>query len=112
MAQPKVNPEYFIYLLMDTTHSAYNGRINSMRARQLQILPDNLLSINLSDDETKALVKIAGATPGFKQGKSWMNGVEPGISDLYDRDDHSRAATLINTSPDWTLQRNNNPPGN
>ena len=50
------------YMILDTSHDDYDAVISACNSIQQSYFPNNGLSIVLNDDETKASVKVAGAT--------------------------------------------------
>lgn len=78
-----------IWLHLDATHVAYPAAIAAMRVMH-ERMGDFNLSVNLSDDGTEALVKVAGALPGWATGKAWAAVVK----NIFTAEDHAQAVLL------------------
>jgi hypothetical protein len=88
-------PIDIIWLHMDAMHASYPAAIVAMRV-QHENQSSFKLSINLSDDGTEALVKVAGARAGWPVGKSWNAAVKR----VFTEADHDGAAALVR-DPLW-----------
>lgn len=86
------------WFVLDTTHPGYNGSIADCGNRHKRNWPKNVLSIVLSDDGTRALVKADSMGAAHRQGK-WSERVQGGgvMRDIFDRSDHQRAVALLHT---------------
>lgn len=105
MPQPDVKPEEFRYLILRTTHPSYNGRRTSAEARSLEVVPDNVLSIVLSDPGTqKALIKIPGADPEWIADNAWaeVEDAPNGVLRIFTMSTHDELLLLLKTDPDWS----------
>ncbi len=84
------------WFLLDTTHPGYNAAIGDSGLRHKIRWPKNILSIVLSDDGSRALVKSDSMGKAWRRGK-WAERVRGGavMRDIFDRSDHHRALTLL-----------------
>ncbi len=107
MAQPKVNPEHFLYILFDTSHPSYNGRKTAANARSKQIVPDNILSVVVGDDGTEAYIKIPGANPAWQAENGWsqVENAPNGIKKIWTISNHDELLELIRIGDNWTWLR-------
>ncbi len=83
-------PIDIIWLHMDAMHASYSAAINAMRA-QHENQGSFKLGINLNNDGTEALVKVAGVRAGWPVGKSWNAAVKR----VFIEADHVDASALV-----------------
>ena len=88
-------PIDIVWFHMDAMHVSYFAAIVAMRA-QHETKGSFNLSINLSDDGTEALVKVAGVRAAWPVGKSW----NAAVTRVFTEADHDRAAALVR-DPIW-----------
>lgn len=90
------------WFLLDTTHPGYTASIVDCGNRHKRNWPRNILSIVLSDDGTRALVKSDSMGAAHRRGR-WSERVRGGgiMRDIYDRSERHRARALIRT-PAWS----------
>ncbi len=107
MPQPKVNPEHFRYLILDTAHPSFNGRRNAARARSAEVVPDNILSVVMSDDGLQALIKIPGADSAWVADNGWsqVENAPNGILRIFTRFTHHELIDLLATDANWSNTR-------
>ena len=107
MAQPKVNPEHFRYIIFDTTHASYNGRKTAANNRSKEIVPGNILSVVESDDGLEALIKIPGADPAWQAANVWsaVEDAPNGILKVYTTSNHDELLDLLHTGTNWSKTR-------
>ncbi len=84
-----------IWLHLDATHPAYDAAVIAMRSRH-EAHGSFKLSINMKDDGTEALVKVAGALPSWVLPKPWAAVVKQVFIEV----DHDEAVTLVR-DPLW-----------
>lgn len=85
-----------IWLHMDATHGSYDAAITAMNT-QHKGQGSFELSINLKDDGTEALVKVAGAIPAWVNGKAWAGTV----LQVFIEADHDEAVAMVRATA-WT----------
>ncbi len=104
MAQPKVNPEHFRYMIIDAGHPSFARRRTDANERSLEIVPDNILSVKISDDGQQALIKIPGADTAWINGNSWVKteNANKGVYNIYTWATHGDLATLLSTDTNWS----------
>jgi len=108
MGQPEVDPELFRYLILITAHPAYIGRRTAANARSLEVVPENTLSVVLSNPGTnKALIKIPGADPVWIADNAWaeFEDAPNGVLRIFTRSTHHLLMDLLGTDPDWSDQQ-------
>lgn len=88
------------YILVDLTHPAWPALKTVFNTRHQSIRPGNVLSITLSDDGTRAVVKIIGATSQWQVN----NGIIRHPAILENHPDNSWAVDLWRTDPAWSQQ--------
>lgn len=88
-------PIDIIWVHMDATHPSYASALTGMRALHESQGPFKL-SVNLSDDGTESLVKVAGVVSAWTAGKPWAAAVKR----VFTEADHDEAATLVH-DPLW-----------
>lgn len=86
-----------LYVIMDTTHPAYGGVITAARVKHQLVRPGNILSIVLSLDGKKALVKMIGATPSWQVGH--LNNAA--VIDLFTRAEHTQVIEMLEEDLEW-----------
>lgn len=89
------------YVILDTTHGAYNGLINAARAIQESTRSNSVLSIFLSNDGLQALVKLIGTTPAWRSGNLTGN---PAVLEVYES--NAILIDLIGSDPNWKRESN------
>lgn len=83
-----------IWVHLDATHPAYGAILDTCRRMHEQY--DALkLSVNLKDDGTEALVKVA-----VKSDWHALSAWGPALIRVYTEDDHAEAVALVR-SPQW-----------
>ena len=83
------------WFLLDTAHVDYARAIADCGNRHKRRWPNNILSVVLSDDGSRALVKSDSMSVTYRRGK-WAERVRGGLmKDIFDRFDHHRALTLL-----------------
>ena len=90
------SPIEIIWLHMDARHGSYVAATTAMGSHH-RSQGSFVLSINLKDDGTEALVKVAGAVPAWVNGKAWAGAVLRIFTEV----DHDEAVTLVNSAA-WT----------
>ena len=82
----------------DVTWPQYDGMVTAMRARHKQAWRGDFeLSERFNVAGTEVIIKIAGCTADWINGKSWENLVIR----TYDETDHHECKTMLD-GPDWT----------
>ena len=89
-------PIEIIWLHMDAMHGSYAPAVNASRA-QHEDRGSFMLSVNLKDDGTEALVKVVGVTTPWVTGKAWSGA----ILRVFTEADHDEAVTMVNAAA-WT----------
>ncbi len=93
------------WFLLDTTHPRYDAAIGDCGNRHKRRWPKNILSIVLSDDGTRALVKSDSMGKAWRIGRWGERIVPQGVMrDIFDRSDHHRALALLATAA-WSNTR-------
>lgn len=102
-----VNPDDFLYLILDTTHLSYLNKLEDSEKRSKTGLPDNILSIVPNDDGTQALVKIPFADADWRATKTWVSSrdISEGVIDVFTWSTHSELLKLLATHPNWSRTR-------
>ena len=95
MAKRNGTPIELIWFHMDATHAVYAQAITAMRNRHEAQGPFKL-SINLKDDGSEALVKVANPPPGWQIAVPWA----PAVIRKFAEADHDQAVTLVR-DPIW-----------
>lgn len=74
------------YFVLDTSHPGYAAKISACQTAHVANSPGTLLSVFLSTNGTRALVKVAGVE------KDWLSG--SGVLDTADKADHHRMVEM------------------
>lgn len=89
------------YVILDTTHGAYNGLINAARVIQETTRSKSNLSIYLSNDGLKALVKLIGTTSAWRSSNLTGN---PAVLEVHVTNE--ALMDLIRSDPNWMRDLN------
>ena len=90
------------YLLVDLTHPSWPAMETILSNRHKEIRPTgHVMSIARSDDGTRGVVKIIGATQQWVSDNGLLN--HPAILEL--KEDNESYKVLHRTHPDWANMR-------